>query len=142
MASQIDAYLRGEIPKIKTHFAEIIVCGQTEKPYYNIVFIDPQTREYEVCFGSYLLENVRKWLSEEFEIVDAPTVDAVEVVHGRWEDIYGGKYENPRFRCSLCKQKALYTVSLSMLGNWLDVQDLSHYCHNCGAQMDLEVKDG
>lgn len=77
----IDAYLNGEVPKIKTHFAEIIVSGQTEKPYYNILFIDPQTREYEVCFGSYSLENVRKWLSEEFEIVDAPTVDAVEVVY-------------------------------------------------------------
>jgi hypothetical protein len=73
----IDAYLNGEVPKIKTHFAEIIVRGKTEKPYYNIIFIDPQTREYEVCFGSYSLENVRKWLSEEFEIVDAPTVDAV-----------------------------------------------------------------
>ncbi len=82
----IDAYLKGEIPKIKTHFAEIIVRGETEKPYYNIMFIDPQTGEYEVCFGSFSLENVRKWLSEEFEIVAAPTVEAVEVVHAHWEE--------------------------------------------------------
>lgn len=83
----LDAYLNCEIPKIKTHFAEIIVSGETEKPYYSIMFIDPQTGEYEVCFGSFILENVRKWLSEEFEIEHAPTVDAVEVV-----------------RCKDCKQ--------------------------------------
>jgi hypothetical protein len=76
----IDAYLSGEVTKIKTPFAEIIVSGATEKPYYNIMFFDPAYKEYEVCFGSYCLEHVRKWLSEEFEIVDAPTVDAVEVV--------------------------------------------------------------
>ena len=89
MAEQrlIDAYLKGEIPKIKTHFAEIIVSGENEKPYYSIVFIDPQTGEYEVCFGSFSLANVRKWLSEEFEIVEAPPVDAVPVV-----------------RCKDCKQ--------------------------------------
>ena len=101
----IDAYLNGEVSKIKTHFAEIIVRGETEKPYYNIIFIDPQTREYEVCFGSYLLENVRKWLLEEFEIVDAPTVEAVEVVHGRWihvpsSDMMTGK----AYKCSECNK--------------------------------------
>ena len=88
----IDAYLDGEIPKIKTPFAEIIVSGTTEKPYYNIVFFDPECWEYEVCFGSYYLENVRKWLSEEFEIVDTPTVDAVEVVRCK-----NCQYWNPRY---------------------------------------------
>ena len=121
----IDAYLNGEVPKIKTHFAEIIVRGKTEKPYYNIIFIDPQTREYEVCFGSYSLENVRKWLSEEFEIVDAPTVDVVEVVHGRWEprqDVIGF------VRCSVCHDCNIY-------GDWADGKKWN-YCPNCGAKMD------
>ena len=95
----IDAYLNGEVPKIKTHFAEIIVMGKTEKPYYNIIFIDPQTREYEVCFGSYSLENVRKWLSEEFEMIDAPTVDAVEVV--RCKDCINAEYFNGVLCCAM-----------------------------------------
>jgi hypothetical protein len=70
-------------------------------------------------------------------LVDSsPTVDAVEVVHGRWEDIYGGKYANPRFRCSVCKAKALYVNVLNGLGNWIDEQELSNYCPNCGAKMD------
>ncbi len=69
-------------------------------------------------------------------IVNAPTVEAVEVVHGRWEDIYGGKYANPRFRCSVCKVKALYVNVLNGLGNWIDEQELSNYCPNCGAKMD------
>ena len=69
-------------------------------------------------------------------IENAATVDAVPVVHGRWEDIYGGKYANPRFRCSVCKTKALYVNVLNGLGNWIDEQELSNYCPNCGAKMD------
>ena len=68
-------------------------------------------------------------------IEEAPTVDAVEVVHGRWEDIYNGRYANPRFCCSVCKTKALYVAVQTALGNWRDEQDLSNYCHNCGADM-------
>ena len=74
-------------------------------------------------------------------VCDAPTVDAVEVVHGRWEDIYNGRYANPRFCCSVCKTKALYVAVQTALGNWRDEQDLSNYCHNCGAKMDGD-KDG
>ena len=75
------------------------------------------------------------------EINDAPTVDAVPVVHGRGEDIYGHKYCNPRFRCSVCKTKALYVAVQTCLGTWADEQELSSYCPNCGAKMDGE-KDG
>ena len=66
--------------------------------------------------------------------------DAVK--HGRWEDIYNGKYENPRFRCSVCKARALYVPYLNALGNWADEQDLSNYCYNCGAKMDGGAEDG
>jgi hypothetical protein len=121
----IDAYLSGEVTKIKTPFAEIIVSGATEKPYYNIMFFDPAYKEYEVCFGSYCLEHVRKWLSEEFEIVDAPTVDAVEVVHGRWEprtDVFGF------VRCSVCHDCNIYD-------DWEDGKKWN-YCPHCGAKMD------
>lgn len=69
--------------KIKTHFAKIIVEGTAEKPYYEIMYFDNTDGQYHIGFGSFSIEFVFKWLSEEFEIVDAPTVDAVEVVRCR-----------------------------------------------------------
>ena len=70
------------------------------------------------------------------EIDPAPTVDAVEVVHGHWEDEYGGEFANPRYRCSVCKGKALYRFDRDCLGGWHEVQALTDYCPNCGAKMD------
>jgi hypothetical protein len=69
-----------ETAKIKTHFAKIIVEGTAKHPYYGILFFNPTDGEYHVGFGSYYIGNVFQWLSECFEIEDAPTVDAVEVV--------------------------------------------------------------
>ena len=57
-----------------------------------------------------------------------PTVDAVEVVHGRWEERYApnGKYVAwDGFYCSVCGKQAAK----------------SNYCPNCGAKMDGERKD-
>ena len=53
----------------------------------------------------------------------APTVDAVEVVHGRWIDEY------PYVRCSECNAE------------WLNCRTdnepkLFYYCPKCGAKMD------
>lgn len=67
--------------KIKTNFAKIFVSGSAEKPYYNILYFDPVDKNYHVGFGSFYLPYVFKWLSEEFEIEDELTVDAVPVVH-------------------------------------------------------------
>lgn len=72
----------------------------------------------------------------------APTVDAVEVVHGRWEDMYGGKYANPRYRCSVCKAKANHKAVQDEFLSWHEVQALTNYCHNCGAQLDGGKTDG
>ena len=54
---------------------------------------------------------------------NAPTVDAVEVVHGRWVDEY------PYVRCSECNAE------------WINCKTdnepmLFYYCPNCGATMD------
>ena len=62
--------------KIKTHFAKIIVAGIAEKPYYGILYFDPDDKEYYIGFGAFSLEHVYQWLSEEFEIVGAPAIDA------------------------------------------------------------------
>ena len=59
------------------------------------------------------------------DIDKAPTVDAVEVVHGRWENPYINRYGHPCHCCSVCGFKASY-------------QD-KNYCPNCGAKMDGDV---
>ena len=59
-------------------------------------------------------------------IKNAPTVDAVEVVHGRWietlvPDGYVQKASRMRKQCSVC--------------GWTNACRY-HYCPNCGAKMD------
>ena len=55
----------------------------------------------------------------------APTVDAVEAVHGRWKKFHLGSYDFAlRLRCSNCCH-VVY-------------EDGFNYCPNCGAKMDLE----
>ena len=61
--------------KIKTSFAKIFVSGTPDRPYFNILYFDPVDQDYHVGFGSYCLEYVFKWLSDEFEIEDAPAAD-------------------------------------------------------------------
>ena len=63
------------------------------------------------------------------ELDEAPTVDAVEVVHGRWVmTLYtttskrGRVIANKKFACSVCGY-----------GNG---RKQSNYCPNCGAKMD------
>ena len=53
-----------------------------------------------------------------------PTVDAVEVVHGRW--LYSE--ENECLICSNCE--------MSALNNYRGNSAHSDYCPNCGAKMD------
>ena len=55
-------------------------------------------------------------------LMTAPTVEAVEVVHGRWVNPYMNRYGHPCHCCSICGFKASY-------------QD-KNYCPNCGAKMD------
>lgn len=62
-----------------------------------------------------VLKMVADWVAK------APTVDAVEVVHGRWE----WKPQNEmlwRLQCSVC-------------GSEDGANEEYHYCPNCGADM-------
>lgn len=114
--------------KIKTSFAKIFVSGTTDRPYFNILYFDPVDQDYHVGFGSYCLEYVFKWLSDEFEIEDAPAADVAPVVHGRWDD--SGRYTFPggstAVRCTKCG--CVLTESEYHLQNW-------NYCPVCGAKM-------
>ena len=60
------------------------------------------------------------------EIDDATTVDAVEVVHGRWVKCKDWDYD---YKCSVCEGYA------GEDGDG-DHYKLTPYCPNCGAKMD------
>ena len=59
------------------------------------------------------------------EVAEAPTVDAVEVVHGRWKDKQTNSIFTWRLECSVCG--AEYNTPAGY-----------NYCPNCGAKMDGE----
>lgn len=63
-----------------------------------------------------------------------PTIDAVEVVRGWWDD--SGRYQFPNgrkaIRCNICG--CALSESEYSLFNW-------NYCPVCGAKMDGERKD-
>lgn len=67
-------------------------------------------------------------------IDDAPTVDAVPVMHGRWIMMDGMKppeYHH-RHQCSVCESYA------PMRPPYGGKEELSPFCPACGAKMDLE----
>ena len=57
-------------------------------------------------------------------LANCPTVDAVEVVHGRWEWLGPYRYNDDGMigTCSVCKER------LRLFAH--------NYCPNCGAKMD------
>ena len=71
-------------------------------------------------------------------LVRESAADVAPVAHGRWEDVYGGKYQNKRYLCTVCKEKALFKFYQDDLLTWSAEQKLSNYCPNCGARMDGE----
>ena len=116
-----------EPAKIKTHFAEIIVGGTCEKPCYHIMYFDPTDREYHVGFGSFCLEYVFKWLSDEFEIVDKqPTIEARPVVRGEWKN--SGMY----MYCPVCG--AEFDDDIVNMCHDEDKRAVN-FCGHCGADM-------
>lgn len=66
-------------------------------------------------------------------IKNAPTVDAVEMVHAKWE--YNGR--NDEYFCSNCyKQPISFKREMNCgVGEFVEVC-FSDYCPNCGAKMD------
>ena len=60
-------------------------------------------------------------------IDNSPTVDAVEVVHGRWEKQEPDKHGNRKPKCSVCGEYHLA---------WWSDYTHCYYCPNCGAKMD------
>lgn len=70
---------------------------------------------------------------------DAPTVDAVEVVHGRWRrsggDLHSSGYA---IYCSVCNKNHFvhYQYSLGGLDGCKELFERPKYCPSCGAIME------
>ena len=72
--------------------------------------------KYEDCFRQSVILGVVHTVKAQ------PTVDAVEVVHGRWKPVYTCSGERLwGYNCDRCK---------------LDSPTQSKFCPNCGAKMD------
>lgn len=69
---------------------------------------------------------------------DAPTVDAVEVVHGRWNRRDDPEFIMGDYECSACEYVEC-DVDTSCLEPGVNCL---YYCPNCGAKMDGGNEDG
>lgn len=133
----IKANICGNSAKIKTPFAKIFVSGTVDKPYYEILYLDTSDGTCHIGFGSYCVEYVFKWLSEEFEIIETePSADVAPVVHGKWKPVRyttycscGKSYETYHYLCTACNHVA-YAQPYGL-----------KYCPHCGAKMDKEANE-
>lgn len=79
----------------------------------------------------------------EFDAKKLPTVDAVEVVHGRWiyEEDTVMRWTTKAI-CSACKCVVAHNVELSHEYGRENHEKRNKYCPNCGAKMDGGNEDG
>ena len=98
-----------------------------------LIYADALEMEIERC------REVCRRIKSTFTIRDvitcikiAPTVDAVEVVHGRWEK---SNIPQEKFCCSVCGGACWYYDYEGEVAK-------SRYCPNCGAKMDGGNEDG
>ena len=85
---------------------------------------------YEFCQGLVTNMGISRLKLDDM-IDDAPTVDAVEVVHGRWKD---SDFINGMMTCTNCGVQRNPKFKIGG-GAW-------NYCPNCGAKMDGGNDDG
>lgn len=95
--------------------------------------------EVERLFNEQV-ENGATDLFDAFDdaLQDAPTVDAVPVVHGRWDDI-------PNTYMSVASKDCAYHGNATSCSVCHEVNPNAYktnYCPNCGAKMDLEEEHG
>lgn len=114
----------------------------TERHYarndYYMVCSEACANDDEICGSCPQLEKIINRLGAYEDTGLTPEQVKAESLRpkGRWEDEYGGKYANPRYRCSVCKKRALYKFERDVLDNWKEVQALTDYCPNCGVKME------
>ena len=100
---------------------EIIKVAEHAHEQWSLAMVGADdTRKVNEVFKKQYLCKVVKAVAK-----NCPTVDAVEVVHGRWKKVevdLGGGIKTHRFACSECD-----FLKNTLIGN---------YCPNCGAKMD------
>ena len=69
-------------------------------------------------------------------VMNAPTVDAMEVVHGRWKVLARFFDGSLCTQCSICGEE--YTYKTGRFEHINAEYAKYNYCPNCGAKMDLE----
>lgn len=85
-----------------------------------------------------LLELLTKFREGILQVVkEQPTVDAVEVVHGRWIVLYDD-FAGKKVCCSNCHECFFLGRATSMES----LRERQKYCFNCGAKMDGENDNG
>ena len=88
------------------------------------------------------MKQTSRYFAVKFDIEEAPAVDAVPVVHGRWEikwnaefvDPFGETDEIPSAVCPFCGHEEFY---VAYDDDWAKPHN---YCPNCGAKMDGDGK--
>ena len=90
----------------------------------------------EDTFSSNFAAEVIETVQDEY-LAKAPTVDAAEVVHGRWREkmLVGGFAEEWGFVCSECGCTVSDRSNLG-IGRYASNNQRLNYCPNCGAKMD------
>ena len=63
--------------KIKAIYPHITVSGDVDKPYYSIDWYDIEKQTMYRGYSSYNLPLVRKWLQENFEVVEVDIDDLI-----------------------------------------------------------------
>lgn len=97
---------------------------------YANALMDCFKKEYELSTYPYFHIN-----EIEDEIIKAPAVDDVEVMHGYWIGRPLDNFRKYEVKCSECG-----FVGIGNYDQYLEPYDFN-YCPNCGARMDGDASD-
>lgn len=96
-------------------------------------YIDATKIKYhKISLSSLLQPSAWAMVTYKADIDKIPTADVQEVRHGKWEETTEFN-EDTIYRCSVCGEEFV-TIDGTPADN------LWHYCPNCGAKMDGDVK--
>ena len=96
--------------KIKAIYPHITVTGDVDKPYYNIDWYDIEKKTMYRGYSSYDLKLVKKWLQEDFEVVEEDIDNLInlqqEEIQAHKEKLHNRKSEVNRLNSRIGSLKA------------------------------------